>query len=161
MPTAMTMDLQTAVETIGNYFVSLCDTDEDGAFGGADFPIPDFLQIEAGRPYLTVRWDGITEWDMDYSEVANSPSGMRWEIRIYHSLYLPAGEDPEADAYKYAQTKVLSGSSAFFQALMSDVSLNDLVIDITINGSISGELFDPRANETFYGHEIILTTNSY
>ncbi len=160
MPTAMRMNLLDAVNSIGNALKNLANTGPAGKFMQADYPIPEIFSAEAGRPSMTVRFDGIAGDDPDYSEVANSPSDLRFEVRIYHPSYAPA-EMGQIDGYVFAQQQVLEGSSEFYSNLKADPTLGNLLLDIGIQGSIAGDLIEPTTGDAYLGHEIILVTSSY
>lgn len=160
--TVMTLDLFDAVTSIGEALGALCDTGPEGQFARVDFPVPEEFFIEPGRCSVTIRFDGIAADDPDYDQIAKSPSDLRFEVRIYHPFAIPSEEfSPGDDSYQYAQNKVLRGSSEFIKGIKQDRGLGDRLLNISINGSVTGDLFDPRSQDTYYGHEIVLTTTSF
>ena len=162
---AMKMELIDAVDAIGNAIGSLATTGPRGVFQDVFYPTPEFLEVLPGRPSMTVRFDGIAgdDWNK-YQEMLvppKSPSDMRFEIRIYHPPMIPAELPPSTDQYVYAQRKVLEGTSEFYKNLRIDNTLDGLVMDTLVLGSVAGDLIDPRNEREYYGHEIMLVTSSY
>lgn len=162
---AMRMDLLEAVDAIGNALKDLATTGADGVFQNSLYPVPDFLDILPGRPGMTVRFDGIAgdDWNkyQELPEPPKSPSDLRFEIRIYHPPDISSDVPASTDPYAFAQTQVMKGTSEFYKNLRSDNTLGDLVMDVLILGSVAGDLFDPRNNREYYGHEIVLVTSTY
>lgn len=155
---AMYMEFDEAVEHIGNALVSLGGSN---AYLNQEFPYPDVMTVLAGKPTITARWDGIAE-DGDPIEGIVVPKSFRFEIRIYHPFYAPA-DRPELnpnnlDGFEFAQKMILDGTSAFYPALARDRQLDGLVLSTVLEGSITGDLEEPRTREVFYGHEMLLTT---
>lgn len=160
MPTAMTMNILESVTAIGEALRDLAVTGPEGQFMNSFYPLPESFSADAGRPSMTVRFDGIAADDPDYDEVANSPSDYRFEIRIYHPDYAP-GELSVPDGYVFAQTQVLEGTSEFYANLKRDKSLGGLLLDINVQGSIAGDLIEPTTGDAYVGHEIIVITSLY
>jgi hypothetical protein len=162
---AMRMDLYTAVDAIGSALRDLATTGHDGVFQDSLYPVPDMLDIAEGRPVMTVRFDGIAgdDWNrlQEMIEPPKSPSDLRFEVRIYHPPNIPSTVPYDTDPYIYAQEQVMKGTSEFYKNLRADNTLGDLVMDVLILGSVAGDLFDPRNNREFYGHEIMLVTSTY
>lgn len=162
---AMRLDLFDAVEAIGTAIKNLATKGPDGVFQDSFYPVPDFLDIREGRPAMTVRFDGIAgdDWNkyQELPEPPKSPSDLRFEVRIYHPPAIAAGMPTDTDPYMFAQMQVLKGSSEFYKNLRSDNTLGELVMDVLVLGSVAGDLFDPRNNREYYGHEIMLVTSSY
>ncbi len=156
MPTAMKMNLFDSVNAIGNALIDLAGAD----FQAAHYPIPSIFQADAGQPSMTVRFDGIAGDDPDYSEVANSPSDLRFEVRVYHPDFAPPGSGA-VDDYVYAQQQVLLGSSLLYSRIKEDVSLGGLLLDLSIQGSIAGDLIEPTTGEAYLGHEIIIVATLF
>jgi len=158
------MTLKEATNAIGNALVACADTGPDGNFATALFPVPDQFFAEAGRASLVCRFDGIAADDWNkYAELPNppkTPSDLRFEVRVYHPPYGPA-EENVSDGYGYAQDKVLEGVSEFYSNLREDITLGGLVMDVLVNGSLTGDLVDPRARTEYYGEEIILIASIY
>jgi hypothetical protein len=146
-----TMGFKEAQDAIGNALKNLVN---DVDFFNRAYPYPDNLYPEAGKPSMTVRWDGISadnDGDPDYLV----PAGFRYEIRIYHPQYAPADANV-TDGYIYAQEKVGLGTGLFFEALAQNRRLNGLVLDIVVDGSLAGDLLEPRTETDYYGHEMLL-----
>lgn len=156
---AMYMEFDEAVEAIGEAIVDLGGPD---AYNNQLFPYPDYMAVDAGKPTITARWDGIAEDGENADEDIMVPKAFRFEVRIYHPFYAPA-DKPELnpnnlDGFAFAQKMILDGTSAFYPALAKDRQLGGLVISTSLEGSITGDLEEPRSEEVFYGHEMLLTT---
>jgi hypothetical protein len=166
MQDAMRMDLEQAVDAIGSALQALAHTDVEGAFQQSHYPTPDRLDILPGRPAMTVRFDGIAgdDWNkyQEMVEPPKSPSDLRFELRVYHPPEISSDMPYDTDPYVYAQMQVLKGVSEVYRLLREDNTLNGLVMDVLILGSIAGDLIDPRpGGRLYYGHEIMLITSSY
>lgn len=155
---AMYMDFDEAVNHIGRALVSLGGPN---AYENQEFPYPDYMTVLAGKPTITARWDGIAE-DGDTIEGVIVPKAFRFEVRIYHPFYAPQDRpqlNPDnLDGFAFAQKMILDGTSAFYPALAMDRQLDGLVLSTTLEASITGDLEEPRTEEVFYGHEMLLTT---
>lgn len=155
---AMLMGFEEAVEKIGNALIALGGP---AAYNAQLYPYPDLMVVDAGKPTITARWDGIGEDGEEADESIEVPKSLRYEIRIYHPLYAPADPSLNPDGlsgFVFAQKQVLKGTSAFYPALAKDRRLGNLVISTVVDGSITGDLVEPQTEESYYGHELLLTT---
>jgi len=156
-----------ASNAVGAALKALCNTNPStGVFEQAHYPEPDYYTTTPGRPSAFIRFDGVVkdDWGLyrELPEPYNSPSDLRYVIRIYHVLYAPAEESTsDTDSFIYAQQKVTEGFDAFYVAMREDTTLNGLIMDTIFNGAIAGPLRDPRTSEDFFGMEIVLITSLY
>lgn len=145
------MGFDEAMDAIGEALIGLVDP---ANYGSLDYPYPDDLYPEAGLPSVTVRWDGITA-DGDGNPDILVPAGFRYEVRIYHPNYPPA-EASDQNAYQYAQGQIKMGTKYIYEGIAKNRNLSGLVLDIIVDGSVAGDLVEPRTDTEYYGHEMLL-----
>jgi hypothetical protein len=164
---AAKMRPKAAADAIGNALRALCSTGPDGVFQAAHYREPDYYTAESGRPSALVRFDGVAKDDWNKYQTMpvpyQSPSDLRFAVRIYHVLYAPAevATVEGFDQYQYAQDRVMEGYDDFYVAMRQNNDLGGLIEDIILTGSIAAPLRDARTNEDFFGMELILITTLY
>jgi hypothetical protein len=145
------MGFKEAQDAIGNAILNAVDRD---VFFSLDYPYPDQHYPEAGKPSMTVRWDGISADANGNNPDLKVPAGFRYEVRLYHSFYGP--DATITDPYKYAQEQIAIGSGELYEKLNADRSMGGLVLDIIFDNSLTGDIVEPKTNTDYYGHEALL-----
>ncbi len=152
MARAKDMTMRDGIPAIAEGIIALTSEDD---YEHRNFPYTSIDIYSPDKPSLLLTWDGIAEDLAAEGDDILIPSAMRYTARILNLYTYPA--DGVEDAYAQAQLNIQIASAEFFQALNKNRHLDNLVLDIEIASSNTGDMVDPTTEEVFYGHEMVLT----